>query len=331
MISDLIINYLKYLKSQSFADSTIEKRKIHLNRFFTWCKDKGLNEIKNITRETIENYQKALSYKRHSDPRQKGNLYSLEVQTRHLIAVIDFFKFCVKKNLILFNPASDLELPKFINSLPCNILTAEEANKLLETPNLRTLSGLRNRSILELLLATGMRRSEVVNLKLDDIDFEREVIFIRKSKGNKDRVIPINKRALGWIKRYLTSARTKYRFSKNSNHVFVTERGKAFYVDSLSILINRIFKKAGVAEKGSCHVFRHTMATVLLENGADIRYIQEILGHSNLTTTQIYTRVSIAKLKEVHKKTHPSSNLRNRPSSNLRNHPSAKKKKFNDT
>jgi len=166
---------------------------------------------------------------------------------------------------------------------------------------------LRDRAILETFYSTGMRRKELIGLKPHDLDRERGTVMIRQGKGKKDRVIPIGERALDWITRYEREARPKLLVSgKPTDLLFLTHFGEAFTLDRLSQLVKGYIAQAETGKAGSCHVFRHTMATLMLENGCDIRFIQVMLGHANLKTTEIYTQVSIRKLVEAHRATHPA-------------------------
>ena len=166
--------------------------------------------------------------------------------------------------------------------------------------------GLRDRAILEIFYSTGMRRSELMGLGLFDLDRERGTVMIRQGKGKKDRMIPIGERAITWIDRYQTRVRPELVIERGNTTLFLTQAGEAFTPDRLTQLVRGYVKAADIGKTGSCHLLRHTMATLMLENGADIRYIQAMLGHAELSTTQIYTQVSIRKLKEIHSATHPA-------------------------
>jgi integrase/recombinase XerD len=166
--------------------------------------------------------------------------------------------------------------------------------------------GLRDRAILETFYSTGMRRSELMGLGLFDIDRERGTVMIRQGKGKKDRMIPVDERAIAWIDRYQTRVRPELVVERGNATLFLTQAGEAFTPDRLTQLVRGYVNAADIGKTGSCHLLRHTMATLMLENGADIRYIQAMLGHAELSTTQIYTQVSIRKLKEIHSATHPA-------------------------
>ena len=155
---------------------------------------------------------------------------------------------------------------------------------------------------------------ELTRLAVPDVDFAGGAVFVRQGKGRKDRVVPIGERALAWIEKYLADARPKLaRHGDEAGPLFVTEQGAPLTVSYLSAMVTRYVTRAGLGKVGSCHLFRHTCATLMLEHGADIRHVQEQLGHACLQTTQIYTHVSIRRLKEVHAATHPGAKLSPRP------------------
>jgi integrase/recombinase XerD len=217
-----------------------------------------------------------------------------------------FFKWCAKQNHLLYNPASEIELPRLEHRLPKHVLTKTEVEQVLAQPDTSEAMGLRDRAMLETFYSTGMRRSELLALSVFDIDRERGTIMIRQGKGKKDRMIPIGERAIGWIDRYQTQVRPELVIERGNGTLFLTQAGEAFTPDRLTQLVRGYVNAADTGKSGSCHLLRHTMATLMLENGADIRYIQAMLGHAELSTTQIYTQVSIRKLKEIHTATHPA-------------------------
>jgi integrase/recombinase XerD len=173
------------------------------------------------------------------------------------------------------------------------VLTAAEADTIINFADISQPLGIRDRAILETFYSTGMRRNELVNLKLNDLDMERGVVMIRQGKGKKDRCIPIGERALAWIDKYLIEARPLLIQEPDNGAVFISNNGSRLTDDALSRLVRWYVDRAQLSKRGSCHMFRHTMATLMLENGADIRFIQQMLGHAELSTTQVYTQVSI--------------------------------------
>jgi integrase/recombinase XerD len=175
-------------------------------------------------------------------------------------------------------------------------------------PDLSSPIGLRDRAILELFYSSGIRRMEVVNIAIYDVNFDRGVLMIRKGKGKKDRVVPVGQRAMDWIEKYMYEARPLLHCAAvEDNVLFLSVRGTFLNPDHLTALIRKYVEESGIPKKGACHIFRHTMATLMLDNGADIRHLQEMLGHADIKTTQIYTHVSIPQLKKVHEMTHPAN------------------------
>lgn len=209
---------------------------------------------------------------------------------------------------IPYDPAKALELPRTAYKLP-TVLTKNEMEKVLAHPDVGKLLGIRDRTMLEVLYSTGIRRTELMRLKVVDLDRERGVLTIREGKGKRDRTVPIGERALVWLDQYLSRVRPRLAREPDFGVVFLTSTGVPFTPNHLSWLVRKYIHAANVAKNGACHVFRHTMATHMLEGGADTRYIQEMLGHARLDTTQIYTHVSIRKLKQVHTRTHPSARI----------------------
>jgi integrase/recombinase XerD len=188
-------------------------------------------------------------------------------------------------------------------------MNRDEAERVLSQPKVGEPLGIRDRAILEILYSSGLRRMELLHLKLYDVDQKHGLVTVREGKGKRDRVVPIGDRALAWLDVYLNRLRPEIVKKPDDGLVFLTSNGAAFTPNYLSWLARQYLKSAGIAKGGACHIFRHTMATLMLEGGADIRYIQAMLGHVRLDTTQIYTHVSIRMLKQVHTATHPGARL----------------------
>lgn len=294
--------FLEWGEIKGLSDQTIKTRERGLTRFITWCDDRGLDDPRSITKPILERYQKHLFYYRKpsGDPLSYGSQASL------LGSVKSFFKWLAKENYLLYNPASELELPKQQKGLPKAILSLDEVNRVLDLPDTESVSGLRDRAMLETLYSTGIRRMELVNLTLFDVDVSRQTLLIREGKGRKDRLLPLGERALRWIIQYKQESRPFLRTSNSDDHLFLTDYGEAWLNNRLSEMVKKYFYHAKIDKPGACHLFRHAMATHMLDNGADIRFIQQMLGHSDLSTTQIYTQVSIEKLRAIHKATHPA-------------------------
>jgi len=250
----------------------------------------------------LTKYQRHLYYYRKAN----GEPLSIYSQNAKIAPVKSFFRWLTREHYILFNPASELQLPRRQRSLPRAILSVTEVENLLSQTDINDPYGIRDRAIMEVLYSTGIRRMEVVNLKLHDVDHQLGTVFIYQGKGKKDRVVPIGERALLWVKKYQNEVRPELMIGEDDHTLFLNQYGEKMSMDALSRRVRVYMKAAEIDKPGSCHLFRHSMATQMLENGADIRYIQELLGHAKLDTTQIYTQVSIKKLKAIHEATHPA-------------------------
>lgn len=296
-----VARYLEWLRVHNYSDATVNNRELYLGYFLVWAAERGLTQPKSITKPILERYQRSLYHLRKAN----GDPITFRGQHARLVPIRAFFKWLSKQNYLLYNPASELELPRLEQRLPKHVLTKSEVEQVLQQPDVSEAMGLRDRAILETFYSTGMRRSELMGLSLFDLDRERGTIMIRQGKGKKDRMIPIGERAVKWIDRYLNTVRPELAIGRGNTTLFLTSTGEAVTPNRLTQLVRDYVNAADIGKSGSCHLFRHTMATLMLENGADIRYIQAMLGHAELSTTQIYTQVSIRKLKEIHTATHP--------------------------
>ena len=221
---------------------------------------------------------------------------------RRLAAIKVFYRFLVRERILNSDPTSLIDSPKLWKKVP-DTLSLNEVDALLNQPNLRDKQGIRDRAILETLYATGMRVSEAVNLKMDNLNLG--VGFLRCiGKGNKERVIPLGRKAIISLKRYLEFSRPKF-LKKESEFLFLNRFGSKISRQSFWKLIKKYSKEARIKKPMRPHILRHSFATHLLERGADLRSVQEMLGHSNISTTQIYTHINKDRLKTIHKMFHP--------------------------
>ncbi len=192
------------------------------------------------------------------------------------------------------------------------MLTVEEVERVLAQPATGTVTGLRDRAILETFYSTGIRRQEAIDLELYDVDLEHGTLLVRQGKGKKDRLIPLGRRAALWIAKYVEEARPALAGEPDDGTLFLTHHRSRFSPENMSKVVRTALDGAGITKKGCCHMFRHTMATLMLEGGADLRFIQAMLGHGSITSTQVYTQVALRKLKEVYERTHPGAHLARR-------------------
>jgi integrase/recombinase XerD len=203
----------------------------------------------------------------------------------------EYSKWAARQNRILYNPASEIDLPRSEKRLPKHILNVAEVEAIMARCNLADPLGVRDRAMLETFYSTGMRCSELASLQVIDLDHERGTVMVRQGKGRKDRMIPIGERALAWIRRYLDEVRSG--LVRDNGTLFLTNLFEAFTPNRLTQLVRDTSTRRKLGKRGSCQLLRHTCATLMLEGGADIRFIQQLLGHAELSTTHIYTQVSI--------------------------------------
>jgi integrase/recombinase XerD len=297
--------YLEWLRVHHYSERTVINRDKSLGIFVEWCESRSVLRPVEVTKPIIERYQRHLYYVRKPD----GKPLSVRGQEWRLVPVRMYFKWLAQQNVLLWNPASEIVLPRKVRRLPKYVLSVSEVEQVLMQPDIEDVFGLRDRALLETLYATGMRRKELVGLKLNDIDYDRKVVMIREGKGGHDRFVPIGERALRWVSKYINEARAELLVPPDEGALFLTRFGEGFRPAPLTHLVRQYVERAELGKTGACHLFRHTCATLMLEGGADIRYIQELLGHVLLSTTQIYTQVSIRRLCEVYAMTHPAAHL----------------------
>ena len=309
-LAQLIAAYVAAIEAQGYAASTLASRRLHLRQFLEWCDARGLLAPDEITPGMLDRYRQWLYHLRQSD----GAALSWATQSHKLTAVRMLLAWAARSKRITVNPAANLEMPTLPKRLPRAVLSVSEVERVLAQPDLSTALGLRDRAIVEVLYSTGIRRMELVGLDCTDLDAERGTLFVREGKGKKDRLVPIGERAVRWTLRYCDHVRptlieraarrsTRHR---NTHALFLSARGMRLRATKLTDRLHQYLARAGIEKPGSVHIFRHTMATLMHDAGADIRDLQEILGHAQLSTTAIYTHVSIERLKAVHTRTHPA-------------------------
>lgn len=294
--------YLEWLAVRNYTASTIEGRRDALKFFLHWTTERDLHAPHAITKPILESYQRHLWRWRKANGKPLG----ISTQRSRLGTLKDYFAWLTRQNILQANPASEIELPRQEKRLPAEALGHREMSGILAVPDIADPLGLRDRAMLETLYSTGVRRSELTRLEITDLNRERQTLQIRQGKGHKDRVVPVGTRALKWLERYLDEVRPKLLVDPNEKALFLTSYGQGFNPDVLSRMVSKFIKQAEIGRPGSCHLVRHSCATHMLEGGADIRFIQQLLGHEKLETTAIYTQTSIEQLKAVHSRTHPA-------------------------
>lgn len=296
--------YFQLCLAKGQSSDTVRSKRYGMKKFCAWCFSRGVRKLEDVNIELMDDYMEYLNlYRKPKDdePLCDANKYSL------LLCVKSFITKMYNRGLLLTNPLESIDLPTVGRPLPKAIFSADEVEKILAQPLLFGFKGMRDRTILETLFATGIRRIELRNLDIEDIDFEQQLLRVRKGKGKREYILPVSARACEWIVFYLTKLRPKLANIKSGGALFLDDKGRRFRANALSDMASRYVHFAGFKRAGSCHLFRHSTATIMLDNGADIRHVQEMLGHASIASTQVYTFVSRNKLTEVYSKTHPSA------------------------
>ena len=294
MINQYLEEFLNYLSvEKGLADNSIKSYRHDLIKYFQFLKKTKVNDVSKVKRKDITSFLMALKNEKLSPPSIARNLVSVKLLHRYL----------VRERYISEDITSVLDSPRTWRKLPY-FLTIPEIERMLSKPNTRKGKGLRDRAILELFYATGMRVSELAHLAVNDINFEGG--FLRcVGKGSKERIIPVGKSAKAFVARYIEKIRPRISTKLRSEKLFLTVRGTGFTRQSLWKLIKKYAREARIKKPITPHTFRHSFATHLLERGADLRIVQELLGHADISTTQIYTHVSKERLKAVYNQFHP--------------------------
>lgn len=295
--------YLQWMRMRNFSPRTVEAWEKNIERFNQWCAQRGVECVGQVTDELLYAYRRWLFHYRNA---RTNRPLKFTTQASYLIAVRRWFRWLAEQKILPEPVGEKLELPKEERRLPTDVLTATEVESVLNQTDVTKPLGIRNRAILETFYSTAIRCGELAQLEVYDLEPERETLIVRQGKGRKDRVLPIGRRALLWLQKYLADVRPRLVERSDSTRLFVSCHGRPFGRNNLSLLVRGYYDRAGITKPGSCHLLRHTTATLMMENGADLRSLQELLGHSRISTTQIYTHVSIRRLREVHERTHPA-------------------------
>ena len=294
-MDELIDDYERYLLiDQGKSQNTIQSYMRDLKKFVTFINEQELVEINNINKDTIQLYIISLN--------KAG--FAASTTNRMISTLKNFFHYLIREQKMDHNPMDLIQGAKNRKHLP-KTLSSKEIDRLLEAPDTETNNGIRDRAILEVMYASGLRVSELTHLKMNELHLE--LAFIQTvGKGDKERIIPIGEEALFWIKKYLEEVYPVYsKKSTDSTILFLTQRGKQFTRQGIWKNLKKYVNLAGIDHEVSPHILRHSFATHLLENGADLRMVQELLGHSDISTTQIYTHVSKQRLQEIYRNSFP--------------------------
>ncbi len=295
-MDQLLDSFLTYLTvEKGLSKNTLESYGRDVRKFLLFLEEGQIKTIQEIKYENI------LDFLSHF----KKQGFSDTTTVRTIVSIKQFFKYLLLEKIIKEDPTSQIRTPKMKKSIP-GVISLEDVERVLASPNESTPEGIRDLAMLEVLYATGIRVSELIWLKLNEVNFEMGFVIVY-GKGSKERIVPIGKQAQEKLRTYMELSRPLLLKSRDSKELFVTRRGKAMTRQGFWKLIKNYALKAGITKQISPHTMRHSFATHLLERGADLRTIQIMLGHSDISTTQIYTHVENERLKEIHKKYHPRS------------------------
>jgi integrase/recombinase XerD len=293
-MDELVDVYLDYLKvEKGLAHNTIISYNNDLIEFISFMEKRKINTLPEITKKDFLEYALALSHKN-----------SGATIARKIITLRNFLSYLDGENLVKNLAVGELELPKTWKKIPV-VLNRDEIKKLLTIPHVKSPNGLRDKAMLELAYASGLRVSELVNLEMNSIDFDQGILKFR-GKGDKERIVPTSPRALEWIESYIHKTRARLiQKHGESPYVFLNKFGRSLTRQAFWQIVQAQVRKACITKKVSPHTLRHSFATHLLDNGADLRVVQMLLGHKNISTTEIYTHVSKERIQEVYRKFHP--------------------------
>ncbi|MGX9462233.1 tyrosine-type recombinase/integrase [Shewanella sp. A14] len=283
---------------------TVRIKRCNLALFERWALAEDIMSPLQVTKKVLESYKRHLNT--YINPRT-NEVLALGTRRNRLTAVKTMYKRMVYLEVIDINPLEVFELPKVPKSLPTAFLTFEELEQVFAQTMMGGLNGLRDRAILETYYASGIRRMELGNLEIGDINFETKKLRVNNGKGAKDRIVPIAKRTCEWIQQYLKHSRPTLRNMRSGKVLFLSNSGLKFGETQLSELAKKYLLMAGFNVNAACNVFRHSAATHMLEGGADIRQIQVYLGHADISTTMVYTHVTNPELERAYEKSHPAA------------------------
>lgn len=304
--SGAILLYLDSCLADGQSKTTVDGKSSSLRFFVRFCKGIGVASPQEVTKAVAEEYKRYLP---HYISPMTGKALDIATIRNRVIAVKTLFTWLSDLEVFELNPLSKLKLPKAPKKLPSNFLSIESMEAVMRETHRYGIKGLRDRAALELLYGSAVRRNELANLNISQIDFKKMSIYISKGKGMRDRYVPIAKRTCDWITAYLNHSRIHLLKPDSGDALILNDAGQRYAGPRLSDLAKKYLRRAGFDIPAACNVFRHTAATLMLEGGADIREIQVYLGHADISTTQVYVHVSNVQLKKVYIKTHPAATL----------------------
>ncbi len=298
--------YLADRTAQGSAQGTIVHERRALTALLDFLARQGAESVSEVDQAMVQGYLA----ERHSLALERAHIAGPETYTRRCaLHLRSFFRWAVKSGRILVSPMDGLRMPRGELRLPRDVLTREETWRLLKAPDTNEVLGIRDRAMIEIMYSSALRRREMMELDLGDVDLAERRVLIRRSKARKDRVVPVGAEAARWMRRYLSESRPVLERDSSLQAFFLTTHGLRFQRNLPNTLLGNYGRMAGIARRVTPYTMRHTCATHMLQAGADIRHIQELLGHEEIKTTQVYTHVAIADVKEAHRRFHPRGGI----------------------
>jgi integrase/recombinase XerD len=298
---DLRVKFLGDLEIRNYSARTVSDYGYTLGQFFEFLRERNIKEPQAVTTSIMIEFQRWIYFK----PTKQGIARSVRHQNTVLATVKSFFRFLKNDGFIHRDPANDVEYAREPQTLPRNVLTPKEALRIIESIDTTTVLGYRDRTIFEVLYASGIRSSELRGLKVGSVNLEEELLFIKDGKGAKDRIVPLSSVACKFLETYIKGIRPALLRGGSTEILFLSCNGRPMDPYTLGMLAKKYARLARVKKHMTCHVWRHTCATHLVKNNANLKHVQSILGHGSLNTTEKYLRLTIADLKAAHRKFHP--------------------------
>lgn len=300
-LDELLHRFQSELQIRNYSPRTISDYGYSIGLLLRFLDQRQITDIQSVTATTVADFQRWVYYQ----PTKQGTPRGVVNQNGILAAVKSFCRFLKVEGYLAADPAEAIEYAREPRSLPRNVLTPQEAKRIIESVDTTTVLGYRDRTILEVLYATGIRNEELRNLTVADVNLEEGLLRVNHGKGDKDRVTPLGQVASRFLETYLNGIRPQLLGERHSDRLFLSFRGNPIDAHSVGDLVKRHAKLARVKKHVTPHVWRHTCATHLVKNNANLRHVQDLLGHGSLATTERYLRLTIADLKEAHARFHP--------------------------
>lgn len=302
-LSECVAFYLEDCLANGQSDRTVEGKEHVLGYFATWCQAQNVSDIHEVNLRVLEQYRRHL----HKTRKRNGEPLDMATIRNRLTIIRVWLESMYYHEIIPEHFAQRFKLPKVHKKLPRDHLRLDEIQRIIEQTKLHGWKGIRDQAIFAMFFATAIRRMELARLKIHHLDAAEGFITVKRGKGNRDRRTPIAKQTCELTVFYLQHIRPKLATIESLDHLFICDDGRPYNESRLNGLVSRYKHRAGINKSGACGLFRHSAATMMHENGADIRHIQAMLGHAHISTTQIYTHVMPKKLQEVYQRTHPAN------------------------